>query len=115
MSTAPALPAERGLPTPVSNLLTSWWLAIAFAALSMILLWRDLPWGGSLFGWILLFLLLAVMAAIGTWIGWGVSAGNPSALGRCKLFSLVQYHHPLQQMPVYLAQRNDRRFQSSVI
>ena len=89
MSTAPALPMERGLPTPVSNLLTSWWLAIAFAALSAFLVWGDLPLGASIFGWILLFLVFAAMVAVGTWVAWGISSGTPSALGQCKMLSLV--------------------------
>lgn len=90
MSTAPALPMDRrGLPTPVSNLLGSWWLAIAFAALSLLLLWRELPVGESVFGWILVFLVIAVMIAIGTWIAWGICRGVPSALGQCKMLSLI--------------------------
>lgn len=90
MSTATALPSERGLPTPVSNLLTSWWLAIAFAIAGAFLLWPDLPWGRmAMLGYILLVVGSLVVLALGGWVGSGLRRGDPRALGRCRLFALV--------------------------
>jgi hypothetical protein len=94
MSTATALPSERGLPTPVSNLLASWWLAIGFACSAAFLSWFDLlPWERwgrlQVLTFILLFLGIAAVIGIGGWIGHGIRQGFPTALGRCRLFSLI--------------------------
>lgn len=86
---APSSNERRWMPPEVNNLLTAWWLTLAFAGLLILMLTPDLPFGLASLGNFLWFAVGAGIVALGGYVGWGIAQGWPSALRICKLALLI--------------------------